>query len=86
MRGILRRRPRWTIVTAAPNTEGALQWGDTWFAKDLADALISMHVLSPVVARRTLIVTVMMSSSCCAASSASRLVDLGVEVLDGFFG
>ena len=36
------RRPRslrWTIVTSAPKGEAGQQWGDTWFARDLADAL-----------------------------------------------
>lgn len=51
MRGLLRRRPRWTIVTAAPNTDGALQWGDTWFASDLADALDRAGVDARVVTR-----------------------------------
>lgn len=30
---------RWCIVTSAPKGEAAQQWGDTWFAHDLADAL-----------------------------------------------
>jgi hypothetical protein len=51
MRGLLRRRPRWTIVTAAPNTDGALQWGDTWFARDLADALTRASINAHVVTR-----------------------------------
>jgi hypothetical protein len=35
-----RRKPlRWCIVTSAPKGEAGLQWGDTWFAQDLADAL-----------------------------------------------
>jgi hypothetical protein len=35
-----RRKPlRWCIVTSAPKGEAGLQWGDTWFAEDLADAL-----------------------------------------------
>ena len=51
MRGLLRRRPRWTIVTAAPNTDGALQWGDTWFARDLADALTRASIDARVVTR-----------------------------------
>jgi hypothetical protein len=35
-----RRSPlRWSIVTSAPKGEAGLQWGDTWFAEDLADAL-----------------------------------------------
>ena len=51
MRGLRRRRPRWTIVTAAPNTEGALQWGDTWFAHDLADALTRADIDARVVTR-----------------------------------
>lgn len=51
MRSLLRRRPRWTIVTAAPNTDGAGQWGDTWFANDLADALVRAEVDARVVTR-----------------------------------
>ncbi len=51
MRSLLRRRPRWTIVTAAPNTDGALQWGDTWFASDLADALTRADIDAQVVTR-----------------------------------
>ena len=51
MRSLLRRRPRWTIVTAAPNTDGALQWGDTWFASDLADALGRAGIDARVVTR-----------------------------------
>lgn len=30
---------RWTIVTSAPKGEAGERWGDTWFARDLADAL-----------------------------------------------
>ena len=48
---LLRRRPRWTIVTSAPNTDGALQWGDTWFARDLAEALERTGVQARVVTR-----------------------------------
>lgn len=33
------RALRWTIVTSAPKGEAGEQWGDTWFARDLADAL-----------------------------------------------
>jgi len=30
---------RWSIVTSAPKGEAGEQWGDTWFARDLAAAL-----------------------------------------------
>jgi len=30
---------RWAIVTSAPKGEAGEQWGDTWFARDLAAAL-----------------------------------------------
>jgi len=29
----------WTIVTSAPKGEAGEQWGDTWFARDLSEAL-----------------------------------------------
>ena len=38
-RGKRSRALRWTIVTSAPKGEAGEQWGDTWFARDLADAL-----------------------------------------------
>ena len=38
-RGRGSRALRWAIVTAAPKGEAGEQWGDTWFARDLADAL-----------------------------------------------
>ena len=30
---------RWSVVVAAPKGEAGEQWGDTWFARDLVDAL-----------------------------------------------
>ncbi len=30
---------RWTIITSAPKGEAGEQWGDTWFARDIAAAL-----------------------------------------------
>ena len=39
---ILRRKPapmRWSVVVAAPKGDAGEQWGDTWFARDLVDAL-----------------------------------------------
>jgi glycosyltransferase involved in cell wall biosynthesis len=39
---IFRRKPapmRWSVVIAAPKGEAGDQWGDTWFARDLVDAL-----------------------------------------------
>ena len=38
----LRRKPapmRWSVVVAAPKGDAGEQWGDTWFARDLVDAL-----------------------------------------------
>lgn len=31
---------RWSIVVAAPKGDAGEQWGDTWFARDLVDALL----------------------------------------------
>ena len=42
---------RWTIVTSAPKGEAGEQWGDTWFARDLADALRRAGQQVKVVAR-----------------------------------
>ncbi len=39
IRGSRSRELRWTIVTSAPKGPAGEQWGDTWFARDLADAL-----------------------------------------------
>lgn len=39
IRGSHSRALRWTIVTSAPKGPAGEQWGDTWFARDLADAL-----------------------------------------------
>lgn len=39
IRGSRTRALRWSIVTSAPKGEAGEQWGDTWFARDLADAL-----------------------------------------------
>lgn len=39
IRGGRSRALRWTIVTSAPKGEAGEQWGDTWFARDLAEAL-----------------------------------------------
>lgn len=39
IRGSRSRALRWTIVTSAPKGDAGEQWGDTWFARDLADAL-----------------------------------------------
>ena len=46
-----RRGLRWTIVTSAPKGEAREQWGDTWFARDLADALIRQGQRATVVTR-----------------------------------
>jgi hypothetical protein len=34
-----RRRPRWSVVIAAPAGPDGHRWGDTWFAEDLVAAL-----------------------------------------------
>lgn len=39
IRGSRQRTLRWTIVTSAPKGDAGEQWGDTWFARDLAEAL-----------------------------------------------
>lgn len=49
---MLGRAPRrWTIVTSAPKGERAEQWGDTWFARDLAAALNDLGQQAKVVSR-----------------------------------
>lgn len=40
--GLFRRSPapmKWSVVVAAPKGDAGAQWGDTWFAHDLVDAL-----------------------------------------------
>jgi hypothetical protein len=38
--GRRRRNPRaWSVVVSSPKGEAGTQWGDTWFAADLVDAL-----------------------------------------------
>lgn len=53
LRDRLRRKRglRWTIVTSAPKGEAKEQWGDTWFARDLADALNRQGHMAKVVSR-----------------------------------
>ena len=34
-----RHKLRWTVLTSAPGGIAGEQWGDTWFARDLVDAL-----------------------------------------------
>lgn len=52
LRRLLGRTPRrWTIVTSAPKGERADQWGDTWFARDLAAALNQLGQQAKVVSR-----------------------------------
>lgn len=51
---MLRRRPRpmrWSVVVAAPKGEAGEQWGDTWFARDLVDALQRAGEQARVVSR-----------------------------------
>ena len=45
------RKPQWSIVTSAPKGEAGKQWGDYWFATDLAQALIAEGVEAKVVSR-----------------------------------
>lgn len=45
------RALRWTIVTSAPRGVAGEKWGDTWFARDLADALIRAGHDATVVSR-----------------------------------
>jgi len=42
---------QWTIVTSAPKGEAGEQWGDTWFARDLAAALRRAGQRARVVSR-----------------------------------
>jgi len=65
-----RRKPRWTIVTSAPKGAAGQQWGDTWFATDLADALNRAGQRATVVSRA-------------GAGSAQRDEDDVVVVLRG---
>lgn len=46
-----RRGLRWSIVTSAPGGAAGEQWGDTWFARDLASALRAQGQQARVVAR-----------------------------------
>ena len=32
----------WSVVVAAPKGPAGEQWGDTWFARDLVDALVAL--------------------------------------------
>ena len=52
LRGLLGRRRRWAIVTSAPAGEAGEQWGDTWFARDLVEALEGLGESAHVVPRR----------------------------------
>ena len=45
------RKRQWSIVTSAPKGEAGKQWGDYWFATDLALALIAEGVDTKVVSR-----------------------------------
>jgi hypothetical protein len=46
-----KKKDRWAIVTSAPKGEAGRQWGDYWFAQDLAQALIVEGVDASVVSR-----------------------------------
>ena len=52
--GLLRRKPTaltWSVVTSAPKGDAGKQWGDTWFAADLVDALRRAGQRARVVSR-----------------------------------
>lgn len=52
LRRLFGRTPRrWAIVTSAPKGKRAEQWGDTWFARDLAAALNGLGEHARVVSR-----------------------------------
>ncbi len=46
-----KKKGKWAIVTSAPKGEAGRQWGDYWFAQDLADALIHEGVDATVHSR-----------------------------------
>ncbi len=48
---LFHHKPQWSIVTSAPKGEAGKQWGDYWFAHDLALALIAEGVDAAVVSR-----------------------------------
>lgn len=50
---LLRRgkKQKWAIITSAPKGEAGRQWGDYWFAQDLADALQAEGVTATVHSR-----------------------------------
>ena len=48
---LFNRRPQWSIVTSAPKGEAGKQWGDYWFATDLALALTAEGIDAKVVSR-----------------------------------
>jgi O-antigen biosynthesis protein len=45
------KKQRWSIITSAPHGEAGRQWGDYWFAQDLAEALNAEGVLATVYSR-----------------------------------
>lgn len=70
IRGSKNSSLRWTIVTSAPKGEAGEQWGDTFFARDLAGALERAGQQAKVVSRS-------------GATSDRRKVDDVVLVLRG---
>jgi len=46
-----KKKHKWAIVTSAPKGEAGKQWGDYWFASDLAAALVAEGSLARVVSR-----------------------------------
>ena len=52
--GLFSRKPApltWSVVTSAPKGDAGTQWGDTWFASDLVDALQRAGQKARVVSR-----------------------------------
>ncbi len=45
------KKQRWSIITSAPHGEAGRQWGDYWFAQDLASALNAEGVQAKVYSR-----------------------------------
>ncbi|MDA3022283.1 MAG: glycosyltransferase [Actinomycetota bacterium] len=45
------KKQKWSIITAAPKGEAGRQWGDYWFAQDLAHALMAEGVEATVHSR-----------------------------------
>lgn len=48
---LFNRKSQWSIVTSAPKGVAGKQWGDYWFATDLAQALVAEGVDAKVISR-----------------------------------